>query len=122
MVGMEVKQGVDGGGLRYDDGKQRFDLIPVQLLEQLAAVYTYGASKYADWNWARGMKWSRIVGSMFRHFVKFMQGERLDKESGLPHLAHMFWNAGTLLFYSEMPGYEQYDDRHKGGTDGISKA
>ena len=102
---------IDGSGLRYDTGKTRFDLVPVFIINALGDIYTIGAQKYADWNWAKGMKWSRIYASLLRHLFKFMCGERLDPESGKPHLAHALWNVGTLLYYSEVPGYESFDDR-----------
>jgi hypothetical protein len=37
-------------GLKFDEGKLRFDLIPIYPLEELARVYTIGAKKYGDYN------------------------------------------------------------------------
>lgn len=87
-------------GLRYDEGKERWDLLPYDALFALVQVYTHGATKYAPRNWERGMSYGRVVGSLWRHFYKrFVLGERLDKESGLPHLSHFAWNAVALLTY-----------------------
>ena len=69
--------------LRWDKDKLRMDLIPVRPLLDLAAVYTMGANKYADRNWEKGMSWSRMIGSMERHWFKFKGGEDFDDESGL---------------------------------------
>jgi hypothetical protein len=89
------------GGNKNDDGKLRYDLIPAYPMEQLAAVYTFGARKYNDNNWAKGIKYSRIIAALFRHFWAFVRGEDFDPESGLPHLAHCLWNISTLLYFSK---------------------
>jgi hypothetical protein len=98
-------------GVKYDSGKTRYDLIPAYPLEQLAAVYTMGAKKYADENWRKGISWKRIFSSLNRHLWAFWRGEELDPESGLSHLAHVAWNAFTLLEYTR--SRKEFDDRHK---------
>ena len=47
-------------GLKHDQGKLRFDLIPPEALIELAKVLTYGASKYNDRNWEFGMAYGRL--------------------------------------------------------------
>ena len=42
-------------GVKHDEGKARFDLIPADSLEALAEVYTMGARKYAAHNWKKGL-------------------------------------------------------------------
>lgn len=98
-------------GKKYDTGKLRIDLIPAQALEELAAVYTYGANKYADHNWRRGIKWSRVFGAMMRHLWAFWRGEDLDEESGLPHLAHAAFGCFALLEYRRTR--RDFDDRYR---------
>lgn len=85
--------------LRYDAGKLRWDLLPFDAMEELVKVYTFGAQKYADRNWEKGMSYSRCLGSLFRHTVSWIRGEKTDKESGLHHLAHAAWNVIALLTY-----------------------
>lgn len=75
-------------GKKNDQGKNRLELLPVLALEGLARVLTFGAQKYDDWNWAKGMKWSRLQGAALRHIFAFIRGENDDPESGLPHLDH----------------------------------
>ena len=96
-------------GTKYDVGKLRFDLIPVYSLEQLAAIYTFGATKYEDHNWRKGLRWSRVFGALMRHLWAFWRGEEIDSESGLPHLAHAAWGTFTLLEYSRIK--RDFDDR-----------
>jgi hypothetical protein len=89
----------DGAGLRADKGKARLDLIPPSWIFALAGPMTYGAVKYAERNWERGMKWTKIVGPLMRHLFKFLSGERCDPETGCHHLAHVAWNALALMTY-----------------------
>ena len=98
-------------GLRKDAGKVRMELIDPIAMEGLAAVLTFGAKKYADHNWAKGMKWSRVTGSLLRHLFKFISGEDNDPESGLPHVDHVLCNAMFLANYFRRQ--KSYDDRFK---------
>lgn len=98
-------------GKKYDQGKLRYDLIPPDALDALARVYTAGAEKYGDRNWEQGLAWGRIFGAIMRHSWAFWRGEDCDKESGLPHMAHVAWGAFTLLtFFLRGTGK---DDRNK---------
>ncbi len=78
---------------------ERFELIPVQALQELARVYAFGAGKYSDWNYLKGYNWSLSVGALQRHLALWAIGEDLDEESGLSHLAHVAWHAFTLQTY-----------------------
>lgn len=88
-------------GVKYDEGKLRYDLIPAYPMEQLAAVFTYGASKYADLNWMKGIPYRKLIGSLFRHIWAFVRGEDLDYESGLPNLSHALCNICMLLYFTK---------------------
>jgi len=97
-------------GIKFDDTKNRLDLIPVEALEQVGAIYSYGAKKYADHNWRSGLKFSRLYGAALRHLFAFWRGEDKDKESGLPHLAHATFGLLGLLQY-QAEGRSELDDR-----------
>lgn len=101
---MEMKEGV-----KNDQGKSRYDLIPPYPLELLAQVYTMGAQKYEDHNWTKGIKYSRVFAAIMRHLWAFWRGENEDPESGLPHPVHAAWGCFTLLYY--MRYRRDYDDR-----------
>lgn len=87
-------------GRKDDLGKLRFDLVPALSLEDLARIYTYGAQKYADRNWEKGIEWGRVFAAMMRHLWAFWGGETTDPESGMPHMAHAAWGCFTLLEYA----------------------
>lgn len=96
-------------GIKHDSAKMRMDLIPVSAVEALAEVLTYGASKYADRNWEKGIKWSRVFGATMRHLWAWYRGEAKDPESGLNHLAHAMCNIAFLIEYSKRR--TEFDDR-----------
>ena len=96
-------------GLRFNDGKIRYDLIPTFANQQLAQVLTFGAAKYQPHNWQKGMAWSTAIASLKRHLAAFEAGEDYDKESGLLHMAHVLCNAAFIAEYYKI--YPQGDDR-----------
>jgi hypothetical protein len=75
-------------GVKFDNGKLRFDLLPPDALAVVAAVLTYGAAKYDDRNWELGMDRARLRAARDRHTNARMLGQQEDPETGLPHLAH----------------------------------
>jgi hypothetical protein len=90
------------GAIKYDGGK-----APVYrgglsyfypAIESVSAVSGFGASKYA-WNGWRGVDngIERYSDAMVRHLGCYSQGEDVDPDSGLPHLAHSAWNALAIL-------------------------
>lgn len=98
--------------LKFDDNKVPVELLPTQALEEIAKVLAFGAKKYDSWNWAKGFKWTRLIGAAIRHLYAYQRGEDKDPESGLSHLAH----AGCCILFllqHEISGLGQ-DDRFKG--------
>ena len=90
---------------------ERYDLIPVGALAQVAALYGRGAAKYAAHNWRRGYEWSKSYAALQRHATQFWNGEDNDAEMDLPHMASVAFHALALLtFMEEQPGF---DDRYK---------
>lgn len=74
--------------------------IPWESLKEIGKVYDFGASKYEDYNFRKGYRWSLTYDAMMRHQWQFWNREDRDAESGLHHLAHAAWHAITLLFFS----------------------
>lgn len=84
----------------FDGGKPRVEFLPPAALLQISEVFTYGASKYDDFNWRKGMPWLKLYASTIRHLLAWAMREDIDKESGLPHLAHAGANVLMLIDYS----------------------
>lgn len=76
------------GGVKYDHDKPRHDLIPPEAVDGLAKVLTFGAKKYNDRNWERGMEWGRVYAALQRHILAWWKREDTDPETGLSHLHH----------------------------------
>lgn len=108
-------------GRKDDSDKDRFELLPPEPLFGIARVLTFGAKKYDDRNWEKGMRWGRVFGALMRHLwawwggkgpttKSFLFGE-LDGETSFSHL----WHAGCCLFF--LIAYEERgigeDDRLK---------
>jgi hypothetical protein len=74
---------------KFDQDKPRMDLIDPLAIEGLASVLTFGAKKYAAHNWRGGLSYSRLVAALLRHLFAILRGERIDPESGLPHVDHV---------------------------------
>lgn len=78
----------NGTGVKYDQGKLRWDLMPLREMEQVVEVFTYGAQKYGDRNWEKGIALDRLYAAAMRHITAKQKGIEVDEESGLDHLAH----------------------------------
>lgn len=98
-------------GTKHDVGKLRLDLIPPEVEGALGEILTYGAKKYEDRNWEKGIKYSRIYGALRRHLLAWLAGEKLDGESGKPHLWHALTCLAFLVTYEERR-MDIFDDLH----------
>lgn len=78
------------------NGKGRFDLLPMCVLMRLAKHYEAGAEKYEARNWEKGIECSSFANSALRHIVKYMDG--WDDED---HLIAAIWNLCGLAWTEE---------------------
>jgi hypothetical protein len=85
-------------GVKDDDGKIRYDLIPTSTIEGIGKVLTFGANKYAPngWKTVPDAK-ERYYAALYRHLLAWRNGEKLDPESGLHHLEHVLTNVAFLI-------------------------
>lgn len=108
----EFKGKVDGGGKKFDKEKNRLELIPPESLEELGWVYTYGAKKYADNNWLRGIDYTRLLGAIKRHVLAIEKGQDIDPDFNVLHAAHAAWGLFALIYFSKHPErYKNFDNR-----------
>lgn len=111
MEGQEIVGTFKTSGKKWDAGKVRVDLLSPLALEEIAKVMTFGATKYGDNNWRKGIAWSRVIGALLRHTFAFMRGEDNDPETGLSHMAHAGCCVMFLLEY--IVSHKELDDRYK---------
>lgn len=91
-------------GDRFNEGKLRWSLVHYKSLEPLVRVLEFGAKKYGDNNWQKGLDKKEILESAMRHLAALMDGEVYDKESGLHHIGHLMCNA---MFYEYFDAKER---------------
>lgn len=96
-------------GLRFNEGKLRYDLLEPFAIKELVKVFSKGAEKYPPRNWEKGMSWHKVLASLKRHIAAFELGEDFDEETGCYHIAHAAWNALALVSYYKIA--PQFDDR-----------
>ena len=103
---------MNDSGRKDDTDKLRLDLVPYDVICAIATILTFGAKKYGDRNWEKGMRWSRVYAGLQRHLMAWWEGEALDPETGKSHL----WHAGCCLFFLiayEKRGIGDDDRPHK---------
>lgn len=89
-------------GAKLDAGKVcafrgAIDYFP-RAIEQIAAVSTFGASKYAWKGWETVPEgFERYSDALVRHLIAEGKGEAIDCDSGLFHAGHAGWNALARL-------------------------
>jgi len=98
-------------GIKFDAGKVQLELVPPELLFSVGTILTFGALKYSERNWEKGMSWGRVFGALMRHMwswwagngptsKSFMFGD-LDDETGHSHLWHAAACISFLIAYEE---------------------
>ena len=76
-------------GRKCDGGKLEYGLLPPLALEETVKVLTFGAQKYERDNWQKVPDAKRrYFDALQRHVWSWKQGEQIDPESGIHHLAH----------------------------------
>ena len=101
------KDDIEINALRYNSGKLRWSLVEFDSLEDMVKVLEFGAKKYSDDNWKKGLMTDEIAESLMRHLFAYLRGEDLDPESGLPHTGHIMCNAMFLSYmYKFSPKFD----------------
>ena len=107
-------------GIKHDDDKTRLELITSEFIFAVGQVLTFGAKKYADRNWEKGINYSRVYGACMRHLWSWWAGRRptgrnflfgeLDDETKFSHLWHAACCLMFLITYEERD-FIDLDDR-----------
>lgn len=82
---------------KFDQEKLKMSLVHLPSLRAMMGVLKHGAEKYGVRNYMKdgGLSEDRLTDAMFRHLMAHCEGEYLDPESGLPHMAHVM--TGTMM-------------------------
>lgn len=95
---------------KFDDEKPPMHLLDRAALEETARVLGFGANKYGENNWRDGGKYSlgtkRPLAAALRHIFAYLDGEKIDPESGLSHLGHAMCSVMFAL-KAELHGWHE---------------
>jgi hypothetical protein len=86
--------------VKHDNGKIKWSMFPWRAAAKMMAVVAHGAAKYGHDNWrnAEPDEAERYVDAAARHIIAYFEGEKIDPDSGNPHLWHAMC---SLAFYLE---------------------
>lgn len=75
-------------------GKRDWSIFPFREAGPVVDVFEYGVQKYGrPFSYRDGIPTGELLAAIIRHAVQIQNGEELDAESGLPHMAHIAANA-----------------------------
>lgn len=105
---------------KFDGEKPKLSYIPQLALLEVGKSFTYGAKKYNQWNYSKGMQYTRYTDAALRHINQALRGADIDEESGenrLMHLANAI--ASLMMCLDNQLTNKVIDDRntnYEGGT------
>lgn len=88
---------MDDQSIKKDAGKNKLDLVPASWFIKDGEVLTFGIQKGYEANSWRKVDINKFKAATLRHLFAYLNGEKLDPESGLEHLAHVRTNIGFLM-------------------------
>ena len=94
---------IRGDNTKFDgDGKTRFELVPWEIIEKVAEIYTIGASKYSPNGWKEVPEApERYLGALFRHLMEYIKDpKKCDEDTKQPHIYQVIWNAIALAWFN----------------------
>lgn len=87
----------DNQTAKADAGKLELDLVPTQILRDVAEVRMYGNAKYGDPDNWKLVEMRRYVNALLRHTLEFLEDHNsVDAESGIEHYKHMACNMAFI--------------------------
>lgn len=100
------------GAMRECIGVPYFRQVPLEAIAAGAAALEYGAQKYDERNWEKGLPWQQMIDSLKRHIDDFERRRDYDdgpNGSGLPHIS-LIMSSAMMLATSVIRGIGE-DDR-----------
>lgn len=100
------------GAMREALHMKYFRQVPLESIGAAAAAFEYGALKYDDRNWEKGLPWQQMIDSLKRHIDDFERGWDYDNGAGGSklHQVCMIMASAMMLSTSVIRGIGE-DDR-----------
>lgn len=109
MNGREVV--LKGAGLKHDQEKAQWDLLPWKEMSSVVDVLTFGAKKYKPNNWRKVEQGERrYTAAALRHLSAIGSGEQTDKETGFSHYAHAICSLLFAFWHSRQERRKRAND------------
>jgi len=86
-------------GVKHDDGKTKWHMLPFDSIECLVKIVEHGAAKYDEDNWRKMEDPMRYIDACMRHMAAWIDGEINDIESGKSHLHHAGCNIIFAIWF-----------------------
>lgn len=87
---------------KADAGKLELDLVPMQIVKDIAEIRMYGNRKYGNPDNWKQVEMRRYVNAMLRHMTAFVEDyNSVDEESGLEHYKHLACNVAFICYMME---------------------
>jgi len=86
-------------GIKYDQDRLDWRLIPLECIEEIVKVLQHGAEKYSPDNWQRVRPTDRYYAALMRHVCAWRKGEIFDRDSKFRHLSHALTCLVFLLWF-----------------------
>lgn len=102
-----IKMIIAKEGVKHDQKKLPIHLFPWDVVFPISEVLAFGAKKYGDRNWEKGMDWDRLYRALMGHMVDWFQqidkgnGPGNDEETGRNSLHHAACCMVFLVAYSQ---------------------
>lgn len=99
-------------GVKYDEGKVQYSLIPPYALQAVARNLTVGLKRYTvrdNWKQVPNAR-ERYLDALMRHLESYRRGVKYDPESSVPdmhELSAVIANAMFLLEFDLNPNLEE---------------
>lgn len=89
-------------GMKFDNGKLRWSLVPSGVMNEVIGVLEYGAVKYREENWKHvDNAQIRYYDAAMRHIDSWWHGQKIDPETMRHHLAHAICCLMFLMWLDE---------------------
>lgn len=92
--------------LKHKTDKPMLSHLPAGQIETVMQVLDHGAKKYSRNNWQKG-GFHVYASAALRHVFARIRGEKIDRESGLPHLAHAVCCLLFLMWFDDRDAEKQ---------------
>jgi hypothetical protein len=99
----EYKEPEKKKGIKFDSDKTKWRLLPWKQIEHVVKVLMFGIKKgYPPNNWKYVEDGeTRYFEALIRHALAYESGQKIDPESGLPHLAHAVCCALFMMWFDD---------------------